>query len=973
MAKVSAPPEDGNKDGTMANIMQQLMGSSKATLVGCKATGTFRMQIILDGSITLQDSPTNKAILNNFNLQVGFAPTAYVGFGVGLELTTDQDGKAETTDDQAELRFDGSIQAVSGAVPTMKFQLAMDGIWRNAFGNKHFAIGDLGCSASLTAAPPFITSFALNGEVIVGKESVVSDCMVQSGKKWAWKSTASPSKCFRGVGGFQIDIVNPVNNYFYIGISQLTMETIFGVFMGVDITTWPTCIQQSGFKDRDGDGEALRLEVAPGRAFTKGPGGDLVTLGHGIRLKGEFNILGWGATADIAVNLPTDVKVDVSCDPLNLGGVLMVYKSSSDKNNGPSFHFSAVADRTPQVNLEINAYATLLGFISSEVSVVASNTQLQLSIINNFAGSTTTMMLSAALASSVNNYAFEVAFNWKYSLEKMIEAMKSFMNVADKAMEGAQNSLASANNKLEDAKGKTCDAIGKVCDKVKGRCILDFLGFLGKALCKAWEWLVDTFCEGLCTLAKGVLSVAQGILSFASAVITVARAVMKGITEFMASVFDAIAPIKEFEVNFAGKADFALRRQSSVAVDVTITVRDYYKSLKCAPGFSGSCLAAAFYSPWTFGFNFDFTSVVGTFASMVQTLVEKMFGGKEPNADDKAEKFVGFVNKKLTPPPDVMSADFKPFICKYSPNVAESKKPLIYQKDPLQDDGYARNSDNKRIVDTGAMAIAYSCDHTKDCAHYWGWQNKGVACASKSVGQKCTRASECESWLCVDDPTSSTKECLSKASDTNGKCLQDQDDLSCGDCKKGVCAPAYQKCPEVADRKFDMVCYMPNWAQYRHPNQAKTTGRRPNWRGFLVPERVDPCVCTHYLYSFGRIGVPKRHPDSYSQSPDPASLFWMPAHSEMTDLTIDEYQALPGGCTKDGKECECGKDGCNKREAWFNEGGWNQMHRFNRHIKKLNPDAKTMISLGGWDNEFTQAIGLIARQVNGCDDTVPDI
>ena len=32
-----------------------------------------------------------------------------------------------------------------------------------------------------------------------------------------------------------------------------------------------------------------------------------------------------------------------------------------------------------------------------------------------------------------------------------------------------------------------------------------------------------------------------------------------------------------------------------------------------------------------------------------------------------------------------------------------------------------------------------------------------------------------------------------------------------------------------------------------------------------------------------------------------------------------------------------------------------------------------MISLGGWDNEFTQAIGLIARQVNGCDDTVPDI
>jgi hypothetical protein len=776
--------------------MQQLMGSSKATLVGCKTMGTFRMQIILDGSITLQDSPSNKAILNNFNLQVGFAPTAYVGFGVGLELTTDQDGKASTTDDQAGLRFDGSIQVVSGPVPTMKFQLAMDGLWRNAFGNKHFAIGDLGCSASLTAAPPYITSFALNGEVIVGKESVVSDCMLQSGAKWAWKSNADPSKCFRGVGGFQIDVVQPINNYFYIGISQLTLETIFSVFLGLDISDWPTCVQQSGFKDRDGDGEALRLEVAPGRDFAKGAGADLVSLEQGVRFKGEFNILGWGATADVQINLPTSIRVDVECDPLNLGGVVMVYKSSSDQSHGPKFFFNAEMGVNPSANLEISAYASLLGFISSQVTVVASNTQMSMSISNQFAGSTTTMLLSGALASSSNNYAFEVAFQWSYSLDQMIAAMKSFMNVADKAMESAQSALSSADDKLEDAKAKTCEAIGKVCDMVKGDCALSFLGWFGEALCKAWNWVVDQVCDGLCTMAKGVLSVAQGILKFASAVISVARAVMKGITDFMAKVFEAIAPVKEFQVDFSGKADFALRRQSSVAVDVTLTVRDYYKSLKCAPSFSSSCLATAWYDPWTFGFNFDFTSVVGTFASMVQTLVEKMFGGKEPNADDKAEKFVGFVNKKLTPPPDIKRADFKPFICKDSPNADDSTKPTIYQKDPLQDDGDARDADNNRIVDTGAMAIAYACDHTKDCAHYWGWQNKGVSCASKSQGQKCTRASECESWLCVDDPSSSTKECLSKASDTDGKCLSDEEDLNCGDCKKGVCAPAYQKCPE---------------------------------------------------------------------------------------------------------------------------------------------------------------------------------
>ena len=88
----------------------------------------------------------------------------------------------------------------------------------------------------------------------------------------------------------------------------------------------------------------------------------------------------------------------------------------------------------------------------------------------------------------------------------------------------------------------------------------------------------------------------------------------------------------------------------------------------------------------------------------------------------------------------------------------------------------------------------------------------------------------------------------------------------------------------------------------------------------------------------------------------------MPAHSEMTDLTVAEYEALLPSTLPNGL----------KREAWFNEGGWNQLHRFNRHIKKLNPNAKTMLSLGGWDNEFTQAIGLIAREANGCDTSVPN-
>ena len=49
----------------------------------------------LSRTIALDDTPgdPNKAFLTNFNLQFGFAPVAYVGFGVSLQLQTDQVGE----------------------------------------------------------------------------------------------------------------------------------------------------------------------------------------------------------------------------------------------------------------------------------------------------------------------------------------------------------------------------------------------------------------------------------------------------------------------------------------------------------------------------------------------------------------------------------------------------------------------------------------------------------------------------------------------------------------------------------------------------------------------------------------------------------------------------------------------------------------------------------------------------------------
>ena len=53
-----------------------------------------------------------------------------------------------------------------------------------------------------------------------------------------------------------------------------------------------------------------------------------------------------------------------------------------------------------------------------------------------------------------------------------------------------------------------------------------------------------------------------------------------------------------------------------------------------------------FYDPWTFGFNFDFTSVLRSFKSMASKMINKMMGGEEDTPNPKARKFVDFVQKK---------------------------------------------------------------------------------------------------------------------------------------------------------------------------------------------------------------------------------------------------------------------------------------------------------------------------------------
>ena len=87
-----------------------------------------------------------------------------------------------------------------------------------------------------------------------------------------------------------MDLTNPLDNFIMTDISTLTLGTVMEVFLGLDSSSLPRFVTESGFVDFDGDGSALFFSFA-GRDFTSEETG-LVGLTQGLRMKGDLNIFG---------------------------------------------------------------------------------------------------------------------------------------------------------------------------------------------------------------------------------------------------------------------------------------------------------------------------------------------------------------------------------------------------------------------------------------------------------------------------------------------------------------------------------------------------------------------------------------------------------------------------------------------------------------------------------------------------------
>ena len=101
-------------------------------------------------------------------------------------------------------------------------------------------------------------------------------------------------------------------------------------------------------------------------------------------MDGTVSILGWMCSAYVEIS-QNKVKFDLKTDPLTLGGVLALYKSSTEQSKGPEFLLEASPTLNPSAMvLNIHGYAKLLGIWSAETSVVIDGTQMTMDFETSF-------------------------------------------------------------------------------------------------------------------------------------------------------------------------------------------------------------------------------------------------------------------------------------------------------------------------------------------------------------------------------------------------------------------------------------------------------------------------------------------------------------------------------------------------------------------------------------------------------------
>ena len=398
------------------------------------------MKILLGGgTLTLQGTFKNaryfsiRAGVSDVNMGGGVVlKRAGVEFVGGVEQSVGLVGSIQLKSPPVTLN--AAIRLTPSGV---QLQGSMSGCWYKAFGNPYIAVCNIYLAMTLAPITPPITGLEFGGRVEIGKK----DC--------------SKGKFLTAEAYVGINSLDPQQNYFYADIGVLTFQRFFDAFC-LDVSL-PKALGDSGFPKGLKTSFSLLGKQLPHAG---------ITIPIGFRFKGTLNILGLSAMADINIQ-PNRFKVYAEVSPVNILGILKMYRSRNEKKKGPFLYI----DIHPAKNLLVNmsGFVEVLG-ISCEGYLLISNTKYELFIEGTLLGLLrASLRITAEYSKNIRDAYYQVEGQFHNDLFDRIArgvsgALKKSADEADKHISAAQDKVNAAKAKVDDAINKMERAKKKVDD-----------------------------------------------------------------------------------------------------------------------------------------------------------------------------------------------------------------------------------------------------------------------------------------------------------------------------------------------------------------------------------------------------------------------------------------------------------------------------------------------------------------------------
>ena len=316
-------------------------------------------------------------------------------------------------------------QSVSGIV----LEMIATGCWYDAFGLPIIDICNI--QGSIGFGPgTLITEISFGGEIRFG----VSSC-----------AQGPPLTAIRYVG---LNTVDPQNNYYYANFPHGL--TIAGLLQSlcVDTSLIPGPIAETGLQP--GFLSSFTASVA-GKSL---PEANLY-IPPGLQLNATVGILGVQATANLSASQTEGLYASIALPPMDAGGLLQMYKSNSDRSQGPLL----IADlKPPSVNVEACGFVSVLG-LSMEACMTMTHNSMSTTIegrILDLIEASLTLTTSSSSIGPFRTRQFQargrISVSEYQRFEDRIESTANEVaNTASSALNVAQNFVNQRTNELNQA------------------------------------------------------------------------------------------------------------------------------------------------------------------------------------------------------------------------------------------------------------------------------------------------------------------------------------------------------------------------------------------------------------------------------------------------------------------------------------------------------------------------------------------